>query len=155
MVVACFGAGEVASQAIGGKTALPAGTPSTLCVQSPGKTCIVKVTVTPAPGGDCSGGAITLEPEFPSFGTTTRINRIEFQIVTAGYQFCARSGDGAFFDNAAIPDDLFDVESNKKCDPSFVWKRKKADSNDWAYVLRFRDTANTRYCIKDPWVRNG
>jgi len=154
MVVVCLAAGSIAAQPIGSKTA-PVGLPST-CVEGSNNTCVIKITVTPGGGGDCSGNAISLDPEYPNFGPLNKIKRVEFQIVTGGYQFCARSGDGAFFDSVSLPEDLFDVESNKKCEKSFVWKRKKATvGTDYAYLIRFRDTANTRNCIKDPWVRNG
>jgi hypothetical protein len=146
-------AGAAGAQPIGSKSP-PTGIASP-CVEAAGNTCVVNVTVVPAADGSCSDNAITVNPEFPSFGTIQKIKRVEFRIVTPGYHFCARAGDGAFFDNVGIPEDLFDVESNKKCDKSFVWKRKKADGTAYAYLLRFRDTGNQRYCVKDPWVRNG
>ncbi|MBK6804559.1 MAG: hypothetical protein IPG84_06685 [Betaproteobacteria bacterium] len=37
---------------------------------------------------------------------------------------------------------------------AFTWKRKKKDGVDYAYTLRFRNSASTIACVKDPWLRN-
>ncbi len=70
-----------------------------------------------------------------------------------GFYFCQRAGDGVFLKDPNAPDDVFDPVNDPHCSNSFVWKRKKVDSNDYEYLLRFRSDA--KVCgVKDPWMRN-
>jgi hypothetical protein len=70
-----------------------------------------------------------------------------------GYYFCPRAGDGVFLKDPNVPDELFDPVNASKCSQSFEWKRKKADSNDYEYLIRFRSAQ--KICgVKDPWARN-
>lgn len=129
----------------------PVGTP-TLCEESEGNTCLIKVTVTPD-GSGCSGSAVSL-PDYIELLDDSKHKKIVWEL-SSGYKFCPRAGDGAFLDDINVPEDLFDLETNTKCDTKFSWKRKKKDGNKWAYMLRFRDDGNTMLCTKDPWFKNG
>ncbi|CAG1009510.1 hypothetical protein BURK1_03671 [Burkholderiales bacterium] len=129
----------------------PAGDPVE-CAESSGNRCVVAIAVTPSADGGCSGSAVTV-PDFLALGDLRKHRKIEWQL-PRGYMFCPRAGDGAFFDDVGAPDDLFDLDANVRCSQTLDWKRKKQDRNKYSYTLRFRNSANTIACVKDPWIRN-
>lgn len=131
--------------------AAPTGVPA-MCAQSAGNKCVIAVTVTPGPDGQCDDAAVSLA-EFVGLDTLAKHGKIEWQL-PGGYQFCPRAGDGAFPNDVNLPDGVMDLDTNVKCSPSFTWKRKKKDGVDYAYTLRFRNSASTIACAKDPWLRN-
>jgi hypothetical protein len=127
----------------------PGGTPSD-CDAIDGKTCVINVAVSVS-GDTCT---VTMK-DYVKLGDTADINRIEWRL-QSGYRFCSRAGDGVFYDSpAAADDDQFDIDLHGPCKAADGWKRKNKNDKDYAYVMRFRDDANTLMCVKDPWFKNG
>ena len=130
------------------KTFTPPGNPVPCPGGEAGTSCIIPITVTDA---SCDADKIVVEP-FVKMGALAEKKSITWTL-PLGYYFCPRAGDGVFLKNPNVPDDLFDPAPKSKCSDIFEWKRKKSDSNDYEYLIRFRSA--TKVCgVKDPWARN-
>lgn len=126
----------------------PAGNPVNCPGTGDADACVIPITVTDV---RCDAADIVLE-NFVKLGALADKKRITWTL-PLGYYFCPRAGDGVFLKNPNVPDDLFDPMPKSKCSDTFEWKRKKADSNDYEYLVRFRSAA--KECgVKDPWARN-
>ena len=127
-------------------------TPSGHPVNCPGSgdtdSCVIPITVTDP---SCDADKIVLE-DFVKLGDIGAKKKVVWRL-PAGYVFCQRAGDGVFLKDPNAPIDLFDPVDQPMCAATFEWKRKKSDSNDYEYLLRFR-SANKVCGVKDPWIRN-
>jgi len=113
-----------------------------------GSTCTIEVKVSDPL---CSEASIELD-EYVLLPSVEEKKTVVWKL-PAGYVFCPRAGDGAFAKNPNLPDDLYDPVHKPRCSDEFQWNRKRADGQDFEYLLRFRSAA--RVCTKDPWMRNG
>jgi hypothetical protein len=112
------------------------------------KTCVIYIDASFA-SGSCTASMTS----YVQLGTLTDINRVEWRLRSAGYEFCARGGDGAFF--IAPDSEPFDPDPPGKCGTTFGMKRRDIDGKDYGYNVRFRNRTLGIVCEKDPYFKNG
>ena len=111
--------------------------------------CVIPIKIN---GSSCDSDNIDLA-DFVDLGNLATKKKIEWKL-PEGYQFCPRAGDGVFLKNPNVPGTFFDLpDPDADCSQTLEWERKRSDTMDYAYLLRFR--SNTEICgVKDPWMRN-
>ncbi len=76
---------------------------------------------------------------------------VTWKLLTANYQFCQSSGDGAYLKNPNIPSP-FQPWQHPPCFDRFKVERLTSDGKNYEYKLQFR--AGAKICVVDPWMRN-
>jgi len=107
--------------------------------------CTIGITVT---GSNCEA---TLD-HYVLLPPLAQKKFITWKLLTPNYQFCQRSGDGAYLKDPNGESSPFQPWQHPACSDMFKVERLSADGKNYEYYLQFR--AGSRICVIDPWMRN-